>query len=407
MVRRLVSSLQAMVRNDRRLRILLIGLLLLLILLLALAFCSRREAPPPPPPSGRSPLPASSVTVRPARYPVYQGCWTMDFAPVVSIRLHGDPESGRPVAEVAYAPREDITNIEWRADPLSFKGLEEKRFSASWDPPVLTLTHPIETVAEWAWFNADRFPDGGLEQVLVYEGDRATLTVGDMARRLVEAGTAVRYRITFRKAERADEQGAFAPHDPDYPPLVVAQAVYWSSTRVFTLGAEGFETSLLPNVDGDEVFANPAADGWVTVDGRMRPILDGRAISFRRISLQDAGGQPLDALPQGAPVTLVAEAASHCPYAQETARLEVLADNFSPFDDDHPWEQRFVEFVESAPASGLFVTRRPFVLDWPVIVLFEGEDRPLLRLVPEGLGSSVPRQAGRVFRIPYAARPES
>ncbi len=405
MVQRLVSGLRAILRGDRRLRILLIVFLVLLILLVFLAFCSRRETPVVPAPSSqRSPVPVSSLTARPARYPVYQGCWTMDFAPILSIRLHSDPESGLPVAEVAYAPKEETANIEWRRDPLSFAGLNKKDFVVEWTPPVLTLTHPIETVEEWAWFNADRFPYGGLEQALTYEGDKATLTVGDMAGRLVEAGTAVRYRVTFRKAKGEDEDGVFASHDPAYPSLVVADVVYWSSTRVFTLGPDGFETSLLPNVDGDKVFADPAASGWVATDGRMRPILDGRAINFRRISLQDANGQPLKALPRGEPVTLVAEAASHCPYAQETARLEVLSDNFSAFDDDHPWEQRFVEFTESDPMSGLFVTQRAFVLDWPVVALFEEKESPRLRLVPEGLGSSVPEQAGRVFRIPYAVK---
>jgi len=403
MIQRLVSGLRAMARGDRRLRLLLIVLLVLLIVVVLLAFCSRREAPVVPSPSSERPqAPVSSRTVQPAHYPVYAGCWTMDFAPIVSIRLHADPQNGRPVAEVAYAPEADTDNLEWRRDPLSFAGLEKKDFAVEWRPPILTLTHPIETVEEWAWFNADRFPDG-LAQVLTYEGDRATLTVGDMAARLVEAGTAVRYRITFRKAEGQDEYGAFAPHDPDYPPLVVARVVYWSSTRVFTLGAEGFETALLPNVDGEEVFAEPAASGWVAVDGQMRPILDGRVVGFRHISLQDANGGLLDTLPRGEPVTLVAEAASHCPYAQETARLEVLADNFSAFDDDHPWERRFVELMESDSMNGVFITRRPFVLDWPVIALFEGEERPLLRLVPEGLGSRVSKRAGRVFRIPYTA----
>ncbi len=394
-----------MMRGGRRLRILLIMLLVLLVLLVVLAFCSRREVPVAPSSSSeRSHAPSSPRTVRPAQYPVYQGCWTMDFAPIVSIRLYRDPESGLPVADVAYGAKEDTTNIEWRRDPLSFAGLEKKDFVVEWAPPVLTLTHSITSVEEWAWFNAKHFPYGGLDQVLTYEGDKATLTVGDMAGRLVEEGTAVRYRVTFRKAEGEDEYGAFAAYDPGYPPLVVASVVYWPSTRVFTLGAQEFETRVLANVDGDEAFADPAASGWVVTDGRMRPILDGRAVNFRRISLQDANGQPLEDLPRGEPVTLVAEAASHCPYAQETARLEVIAENFSAFDDDHPWEQRFVEFTESDPTSGLFVTQRAVVLDWPVIVLFEGESRPMLRLVPEGLGSGIAEQAGRVFRVPYAVK---
>ncbi len=405
MVQRLVSNLRAMVRNESRMRILLIGLALLLILLLAVAFCSRRETPPlssQAPSSEDSRVPGVSMTVHSAHYPVYQGCWTMDFAPLVSIRLHRDPQSGQPVAEVAYAPKEDTANIEWHPHPLSFAGFERKDFAAEWDPPVLTLTHPIATVEEWAWFNADRFPEGGLAQVLTYEGDRATLTVGDMAARLVKAGTAVRYRITFHKVEGHDEYGAFVSHDPAYSPLVVTKVVYWPSTRIFTLGADGFEVSLLPNVDGDTIFREPAPSGWVLAGGRMRPILEGHTINFRRLVVRDGNGRPLEAVPRAVPVTVVAEAASHCPYAQETARLKVLADNFSPFDETHPWEEQFIDLVETAPTSGIFVTQRPFALDWPVTVLFEGEERPRLRLVPEGLGSRVPKEAGRVFRIPYA-----
>lgn len=402
MIAHMIARLRAMIGADTRLRILLLLLAVLLIVILALGLCSRQKPEIPPSSDEASHPPAAPVTVHPARYPVYQGCWTMDLYPIVSIRLHQDPQSGEPVAQVAFAPKEETANIEWRADPLSFAGLEEKGFAVDWDPPVLTLTHPIETVAEWAWFNADRFPEG-LEQVLTYVGDRATLRIGDMAARLVEAGTAVRYRIRFRRAQGPDEDGVFVSHDPAYPFPMVAEVVYWSSTRVFTLGEEGFEISLLPNVDGDAVFANPAASGWVTADARMLPILQGRAINFRSISLRDAAGRPLDSLPRGAPVFLVAEAASHCPYAAETARLQMLADNFSPFDDAHPWENRFIDLIETGPASGIFVTPEPFVLDWPVLVLFEGEERPYLRLVPEGLGSSVPEEAGRVFRLSYAA----
>ncbi len=401
MIAHVIARLRAMVRADARLRILLILLAVLLIVLLALALCSRQE-PQVSPPSGEAPhAPAAPVTAHPARYPVYQGCWTMDFHPIVSIRLHRDPQSGRPVAEVAYAPKEETANIEWRSDPLSFAGLEKKDFAAEWNPPVLTLTHPIETVEEWAWFNADRFPEG-LAQVLTYEGDRATLTVGDMAARLVEAGTDVRYRITFRKARGADEDGVFLSHDPAFPAPTVAEVVYWPSTRGFVLAEDGFKIIFMPDVDRDMISDEAATSGWISPGGRMLPILQGRAISFSRLVVRDGGGRALDALPRAAPVTLVAQAASHCPYARETARLEVLADNFSPFDDAHPWESRFVELVETAPDSGIFVTPQPFVLDWPVLTLFEGAQAPMLRFVPEGLGSSVPEEAARVFRLSYA-----
>ncbi len=406
MITHLLARLRAVIRADARLRILFILLILLLTALLVLAFCSRQEPPKPPPLSAGSQAPAAVPAVSPAHYAVYQGCWTMDFYPIVSIRLHRDPQSGKPIAEVAYTPKENTANIEWRTDPLSFAGLEKKDFAAQWDPPVLTLTHPIETVEEWGWFNAGRFPEG-LAQVLTYEGDRATLTVGDMAARLVEAGTAVRYRITFRKARGADEDGVFLSHDPAFPSLTVAEVVYWSSTRGFLLAEDGFKTIFLPNVDRDMISDEAATSGWISSGGRMLPILQARAVNFRRLVMRDGSGRALDTLPRAVPVTLVAEAASHCPYAQERARLQVLADNFSPFDDDHPWENRFVDLVETGPASGIFVTEQPFVLDWPVLTLFEGEKRPLLRFVPEGLGSRVPRQAGRVFRMPYADTGES
>ncbi len=401
------------IENRRRIIVFLIVLLLIfLLLLLALRGCQTKKATPPTCAQGDCATRGEPVggTVEMATYSLIDGCWTFDFGPAASIRLHRDPRSGRIDARIFHAPADFSSNVEWRDDPFATDGWRETRFKAIWQPPVLTLIHPIESLEEWAFFNLDRYPQG-LDQVLEYHGDTAVRTVRSMASQVIEEGTALRYRIRWRRARpAAGESGpVIVSHDPEMPGRWVAEVIVWPSTRVFDLGPEGWRTVELPEVDAEQVFDDPAASGQVMTDGYMRPILDGRAVAFR--TLRVVGDNPRE-IHRASPVMIEAHAASQCPYAQETARFKIEPVNFDPFGEGDEWRSFFLELVETAPDSGIFRTATPVRIDIPVHQPFAGRDdagRPrealVIRLTPEGAGSEFPATRIHRFDLHYEETP--
>ncbi len=405
------------IERDRRIILLVVAGLLVLLLILLVRGCETKKKVPPAPPCAGDACEEKAAPVggrvETAVYPIVDGCWTFDFGPATSVRLHRDPRTGEIDARIYYAPASFPENVEWHDDPHAPDDWRELRFDAVWQPPVLTLVHPIETVEEWALFNEGRYPQG-MEQVLEYRGDEAVHTVGSMAARVVEEGTALRYRITFREARPDDEEAGpvFVSHDPGLPGRRVAEVVMWPSTRVFHFDPEkGWRTVELPNVDAEHVFDEPAASGEVATGGYLRPILDGRAVAFEtlRVTSTDASDEKDDrTIRRGAPIMMEAKAASHCPYAQETARFEIEPANFSAFGPDDEWRRFFVELVETAPGSGVFRTPEPVRIDVPVYAPFAGRDaqgrprEPLaLRLKPAGAGSEFSGRRARTFTLRY------
>lgn len=146
--------------------------------------------------------------------PLIDGCRTFDFPPSTIVGLHQDRRPGRIDARIFYAPEDFSSNVEWRNEPFATDDWREVRFKAVWKPLVHTLIHPIERVEEWAVFNIDRYPEG-LDQVLEYHGDEAVRTAGWMAARVVEKGSALRYRIPWRRAKgKNHETGPFIVSRP-------------------------------------------------------------------------------------------------------------------------------------------------------------------------------------------------